>query len=190
MCCISFNPNAFLIIFQVFILVYVVKLSPIQCPPIFSPPMCMSGLFKVLYTLPQVQRNPLDFYWNFPKITGKMDQKKSIRLQLHSSESPVSYKMHSAGLQCQHWTQPDWTCLPDHFHWTPMIKTLVKFQRSPLEFRWTFQNVIFKTQQIKVWQKSTGLWWTLHQKFVEIIWIALITFENNVWISSFRSILK
>jgi hypothetical protein len=57
--------------------------------------------------------------------------------------------------------------------------------------------VIFNTQQIKVQQKSTGLWWNstghpldLHQKFVEIIWIALITFENNVCISSFQSILK
>jgi hypothetical protein len=79
---------------------------------------------------------------------------------------------------------------PDHFHQTPVIKTPVKFQRSPLEFRWTFQNVIFKTQQIKVRQKSTGHPLDLHQKFVEIIWIALITFENNVWISSFQSILK
>ena len=50
---------------------------------------------------------------------------------------------------------------------------------------------------MKVQQRSTRLQWNstghpldLHQKFVEIIWIALITFENNAWISSFQSILK
>jgi hypothetical protein len=74
----------------------------------------------------EFQQNPLDFYWNFPKIADKMVQKKSgevSELWLHSSESPVPYKMHSAKFWHHHQT-----CPSDHFHQTLEVKISSVFQ--------------------------------------------------------------
>jgi hypothetical protein len=51
------------------------------------------GDYGVFYTLLWIQLefwwNFSGIYWNFPNIAGKMAQKKSTKIQLHSSESPA-----------------------------------------------------------------------------------------------------